>query len=316
VLGTVSHATQQNVFEGDAFAGTERDAAHCGNDFTDRPLAVNGHDFGADRVVGRVEADGKARPHVERFFCEFFDAGHDAGGGDGHAPGAQADFADQQAHGSHEVIVIEEWLAHAHEDQIHAITADADGLAFEDRNYLACDFARGEVALQAQLCGEAKLAIDGATDLRGDADGGALPGLVSVMEGRLRFVLTHPFRKLPRKGWGTEILFGFSFVAGFAAIALGHPDRFHGLALFATACKLNEVALGAIHGLECAGDGRTADLPAFSGQSRAQSNRQSADFRNISKPLTIHGFSQLVAAESRLAGRDQKPGESFRIESK
>ena len=44
-------------------------------------------------------------------------------------------------------------------------------------DHLAGDFARGEIALQAEFGGEAELAVDGAADLAGDADGGAGSGL-------------------------------------------------------------------------------------------------------------------------------------------
>ena len=233
----VGDAAQQHVFEGDALAGTQRNVAHRVNDFDDRPLVVDGHDLGADRIVGRVEADGELGAQVGRFFCESFDPGNDAGGGDGHAPRAEADLADQQAHRSHEVVVVEERLAHAHEDQIHAIAADANGLTIEDRDDLACDFARGEIALQAEFRGEAELAVDGATDLRGDADGGAGPILFA----------------------------GANFVAGLAVVTLRHPHGFRRFTLWTRAFEFDQVALGAIGGLEGAGDGRTADLPAFGG---------------------------------------------------
>ena len=92
----------------------------------DGPLAVDGHDLGADGVVGRVEADGElgrssggswakrsmpgTMPEVETVMRR----------------GLRPTSLDQQADGGHEVVVVEERLAHAHEDQIDAVAADFD----------------------------------------------------------------------------------------------------------------------------------------------------------------------------------------------
>ena len=46
-------------------------------------------------------------------------------------------------------------------------------MAVEDRDDLAGDLAGGEVAADAELGGEAELAVDGAAYLARDADGGA-----------------------------------------------------------------------------------------------------------------------------------------------
>ena len=48
VFGAVGDAAEQNVFEGDALAGAERHAADGVDDRRDGPLAVDGHDLGAD----------------------------------------------------------------------------------------------------------------------------------------------------------------------------------------------------------------------------------------------------------------------------
>ena len=76
------------------------------------------------------------------------------------------------------LVVVEERLAHAHENQVDAVAANFDFLAVEDGNDLAGDFSGGEIALEAEFGGEAELAVDGAADLAGDADGGAVTGLV------------------------------------------------------------------------------------------------------------------------------------------
>ena len=90
----------------------------------------------------------------------------------------------------HEVVVVEERLAHAHEDQVDAVAADFDFVALEDGDDLAGDFACGEVALEAEFGGEAELAVDGAADLAGDADGGAPAG--GVLRRRIGWGLCFP----------------------------------------------------------------------------------------------------------------------------
>ena len=47
-------------------------------------------------------------------------------------------------------------------------------MAAEDGDDLTGDLAGGEIAFDAELGGETELAVDGAADLRGDADSGAL----------------------------------------------------------------------------------------------------------------------------------------------
>ena len=48
-----------------------------------------------------------------------------------------------------------------------------DLLVVEDGEDLSGDFAGGEIAVQAEKGRHAELAVDGAADLGGDADGGA-----------------------------------------------------------------------------------------------------------------------------------------------
>ena len=83
----------------------------------------------------------------------------------------------------HEGVVVQEGLAHAHEDEVDAVWLPMLRLrvAVEDGGDLAGDLARGEVAADAELRGEAELAVDGAADLAGDADGRpAIPASASA----------------------------------------------------------------------------------------------------------------------------------------
>ena len=58
-VGVVVEAAEQDVFEGEALAVAEREVAQGGEQLLDGPLLRDGHDFGAERFVGRVERDGE-----------------------------------------------------------------------------------------------------------------------------------------------------------------------------------------------------------------------------------------------------------------
>ena len=83
----------------------------------------------------------------------------------------------QQAHGLHEVVVVQERLTLSHEDEVDAVALQLDLLVVEHGENLAHDFARAQIALQPQQRGHAEGALDGAAHLAGDADGGALKAI-------------------------------------------------------------------------------------------------------------------------------------------
>jgi hypothetical protein len=62
----------------------------------------------------------------------------------------------------------------SHENEVDAVAVDVNLLVVEDREDLSDDFASGEVAVQAEESGHAEGTFDRASDLAGDADGGAL----------------------------------------------------------------------------------------------------------------------------------------------
>ena len=180
VLERVVDAAEQDVLEGDPLAVAQRDGRESFEEGGDVPFARDGHDGLADLVVGGVEADGQLG--ADGFFGEVEDAGKDAGGADGHARLGDGHLG-EETDGGDEVGVVEEGLAHAHEDEVDACgvgvaagAGELDLMAVEDGGDLAGDLACGEVAADAQLGGEAELAVDGAANLTGDADGGAAVG--------------------------------------------------------------------------------------------------------------------------------------------
>jgi hypothetical protein len=136
-------------------------------------------------------------------------------------------------------------------------------VAIENGDDLAGNLACGEVALQAQLGGEAELAVDGATDLRGDADGGAAPvfGVVSLLACR-----RPRRRRLP----------GIQTVSAVSTV-------------WTRACNGSDSARFRRRIERPSGDLGTADLPAFSGQFPAQIQRGKVVISgNLANILTIH----------------------------
>src|SRR6185437_6050450 len=121
----------------------------------------------------------------------------------------------------------------------------------------------GKVADNAQLGGEAELAIDGAADLAGDAEG------------------------------GVEIAVGLAAVAELAEIAFGHPDGFDGLAV---AC-VNEVTFGSVDGLKGVGNRGQANGVAGLGEALAKRFREGGQLIKGLDPLAVEGVGKLPGAE-------------------
>ena len=137
-------------------------------------------------------------------------------------------------------------------------------MAAEDGDDLAGDLAGGEVALDAEFGGETELTVDGAADLRGDADGGAAACGRCVV--------------------------GF---AVFGAVAVGHPDGLDGL----VATGADEVALGAVDGAEGLENGREADGVAFCGELLAQGDGERGNRIEVIDPVPVEGLSELAGTE-------------------
>ena len=165
----VVDAAEEDVLEGDPLAVAEGDGAQSFEERGDVPFAGDGHDGFANCVVGGIEADSELG--ADGLFGEVEDTGEDAGGADGHSRLGNGHLR-EKADGSGEVGVVEERLAHAHEDEVDAGgrgvtagTAEFDLVAVEDSSDLAGDLSGSEVAANAQLGGEAELAVDRAAYL-------------------------------------------------------------------------------------------------------------------------------------------------------
>ena len=103
-------------------------------------------------------------------------------------------------------------------------------------------------------------------------------------------------------------------VAGFAVVALRHPDGLHRQPVAALA--LDQVALRAVHGLEDLDDpGRPTCQPSAASL-LAQGLGQSRDFAQFRNPLTIDGFGQLAAAPGRFAHLRHQRRQRLRVQAK
>src|SRR5579875_482240 len=132
---------QQDIFEGEPLAGAQREVAQGCHQLGQGPLFGDGHDAGAQQLIRSVEGDREFGAH--RLGAKVGQAGHDAGGGDGHTRFWDADAFHQQPHGLHEIVVVEKRLALAHKDQVQAIARERNLLIVENSQDLPHDLAGG-----------------------------------------------------------------------------------------------------------------------------------------------------------------------------
>src|SRR5271166_6287279 len=290
----VVEAAEEDVLEGETLAVAEREVAQGGEKLLDGPLASDGHDFGAKSFVGSVEGDGELGADV--FGAEVGDARDDAGGGDGHARGGNSGIEDEAADGLHEVVVVEERFALSHEDEVDAVAVNIDALVVERGEDLANDFAWGEIALEAEKGRHAELAVDGAADLGGDADGGAA-----------RTVSSFKFRVSSARESFERFITGVGAVAGFTAVAFEHPDGFDGLAVG----ELEEVADGAVGGGEFLIDGRQSNGVAELGELLAQRLGKGGELIEARPALAVEAVQKLAEAIGSLGEAFEKLGKLF-----
>src|SRR5579884_1714096 len=127
----------------------------------------------------------------------------DSGGRNRHARFRNPDALNQQPHRLDEVRIIEEGLAHAHEDEVDAVASRPDPLVLQHGRDLPNNFSGRQVAFDAEQRCQAELTIDGAPDLTGNADRGPIP-----------------------TSSAPALITGLAAVACLAVVALRHP---HGL---------------------------------------------------------------------------------------
>ncbi len=179
VLEAVVDAGDEHVFHADRGLRAPRPAEHRVHQIIHRPGAVDGHDLGADRVVGGVEAHREVEPVEARFrgeLAEPADAVRVADGRDGdvgRGDGGAVVVGEHADRGDHRVEVVG-GLAHAHEHDVLRPMSDL----MRGRVPLGHDVGRLEIPEEAHLGGLAESTPHGAADLARDAErpgGGAVP---------------------------------------------------------------------------------------------------------------------------------------------
>ena len=192
-------------------------------------------------------------------------------------------------------------------------------MTLEDREHLAGDFARAQVALETQFGRQAELTVHRAAHLARDADGGTLPALFRAFGRHFPLAGDIPlaaavFRNLR----GLPV----AAVSAFAAVALRHPDGFDRLRRPSLAARcpilrvaLDQVAFRPVQGLEDLHDFRPAHLPALGGHPLAQQLGQGGDLIHFSQPLAIESLGQLAASPGRLARLDHARPELRGVQS-
>jgi len=158
------------------------------------------------------------------------------------------------------LVVVQEGLAHAHEDQVDPVPSHLDCLALQHGDHLASDFARGKISLQSQFCGEAELAVHGAAHLAGDADGGSQ-------------------------------IAGFPGVPLLGSVTPWHPNGLYCLPVLTG----DQVALGTVDGAESLDNPGPFDAPARLCQLPAQAAREGLDLVEPADPVLKHGLEELAS---------------------
>src|SRR5262249_39277872 len=197
-----------------------------------------------------------------RLVAQFNDPRNDAGRRHRHTRFRKPNPSHQQPHGFHEMQIIQERFAHAHENDIYSLPLEIDATIIQYCAYLAHDLPCCQVALHPEERGQTELAVHGAAYLAGNADGGPLPFGIS----------------------------GLAAIAGFSPIALGHPYGLYGF----TVSHRHEVADRAISRLKAFFFLRQADLDPLAPESRPELLRQSRDGVQSRQPLRVNRLKELA----------------------
>ena len=221
----------------------------------------------------------------------------------------------------HEGVVVQERLAHPHEDQVDprrcldaAPAADPHPLAVEHRGHLSGDLASSQVAPHPQPRRQAELAVHRAAHLAGDADGGTLVAVrcASHKTGCPRCLA---FGHLGCRRRIERFLFldcGLAAVALLAAVAIGHPHCFDRLAVG----HAHQIALGAVNGARRLRDLRQPHRVALCGEPLAKLHGQRRNLIERLHALLVECLGQLHGAILRLPQRLHHRAQLFRSHPK
>jgi len=165
-------------------------------------LAVDRHQFVAQRVVRRMQRHGQRAVHL---FGELVDLRHETGRGQRHAAtrDIEAEVVHQHADGGDDIAEIGERLAHAHQHHVGdaALATRLETEFTVGEPDLADDLGGGEVAVEALLRRGAERAVEHAAHLRGDAERAAIGlGDEYRLEGLRGIGAQQPFAGAVRRG--------------------------------------------------------------------------------------------------------------------
>src|SRR5215469_2656450 len=178
-------------------------------------------------------------------------------------------------HRPHEIVVIEERLAHTHKNQVDALFGWRNPLIPQHNRNLPHNLPRRKVAFESQQSGHTKLAIHGTPYLARNTYGGPIPTAGSSL---LQFVAR------------------LCTVAGFALISFRHPNGFDRLSVG----KTYQVADGAIAGGELFFHHGQADLEPAVLEQPSELPRQGRNVTQGRNPLPVQSFKQLLSPIIRL----------------
>ena len=169
VLRRVVHVLQHHVFERDAIAALEREAAAGVEQLLQPVLAVDRHQQVALILGRRVQRDRQVRH--ERLGRQPLERRQHADGRERDPPrrNGQAVLVGEDPQRLHRRVVVVQRFAHAHQHDVEAL-AEHPELAQQHAD-LADDFAGRQVADDAHLAGQAEGALHRAADLGREAEG-------------------------------------------------------------------------------------------------------------------------------------------------
>src|SRR5437016_7894123 len=144
---TLSRSTYSKVRRSRLRSGNSRAAVIS---FSKSHFFCYRHQLETRFIVGSVQ--GNSQLGADLLFAEVVNPRHDARSGNRHARNGNADtfWIGQQANRFHEIVVVQKRLALAHEDQIDAFLFHGDAALVQNRDHLAGDLGRSEIALQAK----------------------------------------------------------------------------------------------------------------------------------------------------------------------
>ncbi len=272
VFQPVIHAAQQDIFEGHPLLRAQRHLTHCIQHSTDIPLAGHRHDPLADFVVRRVQRNRQLRPYLLRTESQY--PRNNARSRDRHPRLGDANFGHQQPHRTHELVIVQERLAHTHEHQVDAVAADLHALALQYCDHLTGDLPRRQVALNPQLRGQTKLTVHRTAYLARNA-----------------YRCPMMFRRPRGRFFGSR----FGPVASFSVVTLRHPDGLDRVGI--VAC--DQVALSAVRRSEGLQNLRQPDPIPLGDQLLTKRFRPGGELAQIADPTPIERFGKLFCSVGR-----------------